>query len=335
VIAAAIVAGAASPAASAAYAPRFTATAGADRSLTLDYTQKGSDDGAAALLFYVPARYAPKLATAPGTVVGSAFANAVAADAGGSTLTMPGSIRVAAATTALTNGTAATAGEAARACIGSDSSVVLWVASLSGFAQRVDLTLAVHRVDSGPLAGRLAIAVCPAPADVAAGTAGRAPLGLKIVRLALRLESAFTVPAGVHTWHLRATPYTPKSAAANAAGALELEAQHGLPQTLTLTTRRAASGRVRVSGRLTLGGKPVAGATVSIRGGGVALGTAKTNARGAYAATVAARRTLGARAVVPARYFSSCLEPALAPLPCVSSIRAGFVAASRSVRVPA
>ena len=105
---------------------------------------------------------------------------------------------------------------------------------------------------------------------------------MKIAQLTLRLTNAFTVPAGMHVWHLKATPYSPGTAQPNAAAAAEAEAEHGSPQQLTLAAKAAGSKRSDVSGRLTLAGKGLAGRTVLILAGGKQVGTAQTNASGAF-----------------------------------------------------
>ena len=115
----------------------------------------------------------------------------------------------------------------------------LWKLVLTGFNQEIPLAIAVRRVATGSGAGTMSLSICLPPADVPLGTSGRAPLGSKIVRLSLTLTNVFTVPAGTHLWHLRATPYAPGSAVANPAGAVEAEAEHGLPALLTLVAKPA------------------------------------------------------------------------------------------------
>jgi hypothetical protein len=327
------------PGASAAFKPLLAASSDA-RGVTVKYSQAAANDGAAALVLYVPQTYVVKLPTKAGTAIATATANARAADMGGSTVTLDGAVRVASATTPLAAGSAAaTVDDAARSCAGTTTPVALWSLTLRGFGQLIQLGVAVGRVDTGPLAGGLALFICPPPADIPPGSSGRAPLGLKIVYLALRFTNAFTVPDGTHVWHLKATPYAPGSAVASLANAAEAEAQHGLPAQLTLAARPASrASRSAVSGRLTLAGKGVKGQTVRILAAGKRVGTARTNASGAFATTVALPRTpvtLTAKAVVPARYLPSCAHPVFAPLPCRSSIVSGFSAASARVRLGA
>ncbi len=301
------------------------------------YSQPASNEGAAVLELYAPPTYVAKLPTKAGTVVATATANATAADLAGSTVTLDGALVVASATTPLAlGGAAGTVEDAAQACSGATSTVALWSLTLRGFGQLLQLAVAVRRVENGPLAGGLALSICPQPAAVPTGTAGRAPLGLKIVYLALRFPNLFTVPAGTHVWHLKATPYAPASATANPAAATEAEVQHALPGRLTLAASpRSRPKRAAVSGRLTLAGEGVAGQTVRILAAGKTVGKTKTNASGTFATTVALPRAgvaLKAKAVVPARYLPSCAHPAFAPIPCTTSIVTGFSATSGLAR---
>jgi hypothetical protein len=262
---------------------------------------------------------------------------AVAADIRGAAMPLDGTIRVASDSTPLASGTGATTvGAAARACAGSVTPTAFWTVTLESFNVRIPLAIAVARTASGPLAGSVALFVCPPPADLPVGSPGRAPLGLEIVQLTLRLTAAFTIPPGTHVWHLRATPFTPGTALANTAAAAEAEAQHTVAPELSLEASAAGSKRSNVSGRLTLGGKGVAGQTVRILDGGREVGKARTDTSGAFDTTVTlkgAHGLLTAKAAVPARYLSSCEQPAFAPLPCVTSIVSGFSATSDRIRV--
>ena len=322
------------PTASAALKPLLTAT-GAGSTVTLQYSQTASNDGAAILAFYAPSTYTAKLPTTVGSIVGTATGTATATDVRGTSMPLDGTIRVASPTTPLVAGSSTTIGDAARACAGPGELAATWSLTLRTFDQTIPLALGVQRLTSGPMSGGVAFFLCPPPADVPAGTAGRAPLGLKIVRLTLRLTGAFTVPAGTHVWHLKATPYSPGTAVPSAAGAAEAEAGHGSPQQLTLAAKAAGANRSSVSGRLTLAGKGVAGRTVRILARGKQVGTARTTASGAFGTSIAlkgAPAILTAKAIVPARYLVPCAQPAFAPIPCTTSIVSGF-AASASARV--
>ena len=109
-----------------------------------------------------------ELGTAVGTRLGSAASAGVAADIGGSVVRLTGNVAVAAASTPLTGAGASTAGAATTACVGSAPDEI-WVATLRGFAQTVQLPIAVQRVVSGPSAGGYVLSVCPPPANVPSG----------------------------------------------------------------------------------------------------------------------------------------------------------------------
>lgn len=321
------------PTASAAFKPLFTATSDS-HGVTVTYSQSSGSDGAATLALYAPPTYVAKLPTKVGTAVGTATANAVAADIRGSLVPLDGVIRVSSATQPLVTA-GATVGDAARACAGGSASAAFWSLTLKGFNQSIPLAISVQRIDSGPMAGGIALVMCPPPADIPADTTGRAQLGLKIVHLTLKLTNVFTVPSGTHVWHLRATPYAPGSAVANPAGSVEAEAQHGLPSQLTLVAKPATAPRTDVSGRLTVADKGLGGQTVRILAAGKQVGSARTDPSGAFDTTVAlgrSRAVVTAKAVVPARYLPACAQPAFAPILCTSSIVAGFSATSARVR---
>ena len=180
----------------------------------------------------------------------------------------------------------------------------------------------------GPEAGCVALFICPPPADLPAGTTGRTARA-KIVRLTLRLTNAFTVPPGTHLWHLLATPYLPGSAVANPAAAVEAEAEHGLPQQLTLAAKPP-------------GVEPLAGLRPAHDGRQRRLRRTVRDPRqreagreGATNAAGASRRrslmgsshaTLTAKVFVPARYRSR------APIPPLRRSRARPRSSPRSAR---
>jgi len=320
------------PGASAAFKPLFTAASSGDV-VTVSYSQAETNDGTASMAFYAPATYKPKLDGKVGSVVGTVTGIGIAADLRGSTLPLDGTIRVASPTAPLAAGSATTVGDAAKACTGASTFAATWTLTLQTFNVTLPLAIGVQTLDSGPTGGGVALSLCLPPADVATGTAGRSPLGLKVVHLALKLTGAFTVPAGTHVWHLRATPYTPGTGQPNTAAATEAEASYATPQQLTLAAKAVGAKRSDVSGRLTLAGKGVAGRTVLIMAGGKQVGKAQTNASGAYSATVSLKQlpvTLTAKVVVPARYVAPCTQPAFAPLPCASAIVSGFATSAHA-----
>ena len=140
-----------------------------------------------------------------------------------------------------------------------------------------------RRAASVATLGPAAIVVCLPPPDVPAGTPGRAPFGVKLYSAELTVKGVFS--PGTGTWVSSWTPYTPGAGAVNQAGTVVAPAAL-LPGVVTAAAKRAGSGAV-VSGRVTQGGQPRAGATVTIRGGPKAsalrrLGSVKTKANGSF-----------------------------------------------------
>src|SRR4051812_2293359 len=178
------------PAASAAFTPTLTAATTASGIATIDFQQPREDDAPALLAIHAPVG-SLKLGTAVGTTLGSATSAGVAPDIGGSVVRLAGTVAVASASTPLTGASAPTAGAAATACLGSAPDEI-WVATLRGFAQTVQLPIAVQRVVSGPSAGGYVLSVCPPPGNVPSGTPGRAVLGMKLIRLKLIVGQVVT-----------------------------------------------------------------------------------------------------------------------------------------------
>ena len=185
------------PAASAAFKPLFTATSAGDTSRSAT-SQSAANDGAASLAFYAPKGYAAKLPRPrAGTVVGTATGTAIAADIRNSTMPLTGTIRVASPTAPLGDRHGDDVGDAAKACAGTSKLAAVWSLTLDVFNEAIPLAIAVQKLDSGPMAGALVAVDLPARRPTSRpGRAGRAPLGMKIVHLSLRLTNAFAVPAG-------------------------------------------------------------------------------------------------------------------------------------------
>ena len=155
------------PTASAAFKPLFTATSSGNV-VTLSYSQPAANDGTAALAFYAPKSYVPKLSTKAGTVVGTATGNAVAADIRGATMPLDGTIRVASPTAPLGRRRRRRRGDLrgpgqVRRRLEPDA---------DGFNQSIPLAIGVQKLDSGPMAGGIAFFVCPPAADLPAGHCG-------------------------------------------------------------------------------------------------------------------------------------------------------------------
>jgi hypothetical protein len=168
------------------------------------------------------------------------------------------------------------------------------------------------------------------------------PASLKVTKLGLTLVEAVSSSPGFAVWHVRAIPYS--GAAQNAAGGAEAEGQDRLPWEVTLGAKKAtgktarqkkaAKGKVVVSGSVKQGAAGVAGVTVQVLAGKKVVGTAKTTGGGKYQATIKTTAgTLTPHAVGPAKSLASCVEPKFAPLPCTSATVSGIDVTGEAVAV--
>jgi hypothetical protein len=266
---------------------------------------------------------------APGTVLGPVNALVKALDLGGADLPLQGQLVVAAPGQV----TAA----AQTACIGPVVPLATWVMVLTAAGQT--LTVPTYYVANGGATAALgptSIVVCLPPPDVPAGVPGRATFGSKLYSAELTIAGVFSSAAGI--WTSFWTPYNPGVGTANAAATVVGPAAV-LPGALTVAAKRAGKGAI-VSGRVTQGGQPRSGATVTIRGGARAgalkrLGSVKTRANGTYTfrartGTFFAATAAAAPGSAPA--VCTTLTPALGGLPCVNPTSNGFTAASRTIR---
>lgn len=318
----------------AAYTPRIAAwTSGA--STTIAFTAPSTDDPTARLQFLVPSGFTANLGSA-GQTIGTVDAKTAAADLGGATLPLTGTLQArAAAGTYLSSGVNVPLAAASTACTGTASHTAFWVLILSAAGQTLEVPIFV---DAGPPGGPAYIlTICLPPPDLPPGNPARAAFGAKLFDAALKLNGIFTAPAGDRRWKLIATPYTPLIGMVNALGTVETQSIDSGSGTATLAAKRAAAKRAAVSGHVARGGAGLAGVPVQIRLGARVLATVKTDASGNFKATVKLPTlvaTLTARAVVGTRDLgASACTATSPPVPCIGATSPGFTATSKSVRV--
>lgn len=323
----------------AAYTPTFSASTN-DAGASISYTQGAADDPPAAITFWVPAGFTALLAFSEGDVIGTATGKAVAADLGGALISLTGTINAALPTTTISFAGATTPLSAlAVLCTGTATHSGYWVINLSASGQTLQVPAYVDDIPiTNPLSelANTTIRVCLPPPDVPTGTPGRASLGAKVTAATLS-PNVFSAPPGWYTWRLTATPYTPATGKANAAGTVEVQSIDRSPQELTLKARAVKSKRrtAAVSGRVIAGGKGVSGVDVSILIGKTVVARAKSKAGGTYSARITLPRaaaTLTATATAASRSAAGCTG-SFPPVPCTGSSYSGFTAKSAAVRV--
>jgi hypothetical protein len=318
----------------AAYAPKITASS-AGAKTTIAFSAAPTDDPTFLLQFLVPAGFTANLGS-DGQTIGTVEAKTAAADLGGATLPLTGTLQVRASTgTYLSNGTPVPLAAVAAVCTGTASHAAFWVLILSAAGQTLEVPIFV---DTGPAGGpSYKLTLClPAP-DLPPGNPARAAFGAKLFDATLILNGVFTAPAGPRRWSLFAIPWVPLAGKPNVTGTVETRSLDGGSATVALTAKRAAKKKATVSGKVTRGGAGVAGVPVQIKLGKRVLATVRTNASGAFRATVrlpTPTATLTASATAGARDLgtSGCVASA-SPVPCLGATAPGFTAASKAVRV--
>jgi hypothetical protein len=296
--------------------------------VTISVTTAREDDPTARATIYIPHGYTLALDQAPGTQIGTVAAQ-VNATASGPEIVVPldGVIRTVAP---------ADVAVPAAQCLGPGvTPQTVWL---------LVLTL--------PTGGTLSVPMFVLPASAAEGafaqaklvvclsTPATATLGAKLIEARLTLQGVFTNPAarGAYTWRAIFTPWASNAGPLNPAGTVETQAvdQIGVRANLRAGRYTKRTKRLAVSGTTAEGTTGVA-AMVSILLNGRRVARVRSNAAGAFRASIRIRRpgryVLRAVATAPARTFNSC-TPTLPTVPtCVRSTSAAFSVTSAQVRV--
>jgi hypothetical protein len=286
------------------------------------------DDPTARVAINAPAGTQLTTTQAPGTVLGPVRAIVKALDLAGADLPLEGQLVVAAP------GQVPAAQQTQ--CIGSTAPRATWVMVLTAAGQTLTVPTYLLPQPNAQL-GPAFIVICLPPPDVPVGTPGRATFGAKVYSAELTINGVFgrvATGAWISSW----VPYTPQAGTPNVAGAVVSPAAIA-PGAVTLTARTSGRG-ARLSGRVTQGGQPRGGATVTIFGGSrsgrlTSVGRARVAANGAFTFRARAGTFFRARAVAAAGASPAVctqLQPLVGTVPCVNPTANGFTAQSRVVR---
>jgi hypothetical protein len=250
---------------------------------------------------------------APGSVLGQVQALVVATALGNAQLPIEGQILVTAP--------GQVPPQQVAACLGPVAPTAVWLMALSAAGQAINVPMYL-------VSNPTAIVVCLPHPSVAT-------FGAKLISAEFSIQGVFSTGAGI--WVSLWTPYGP-TAAVNPAGTVASPASIAAGA-VTAAARRAGKGAT-VTGRVTQGGAPRAGATVAIFGGAKAnrlkrLGRVQTNAAGAYSfraktGTFFRANATAAGGAAPA--VCAAIAAAIAPVPCVNPTTNGFTVQSRVVR---
>ncbi len=318
------------PSAFAAYTSAKLEVRQAGTNVTIKATLSPDDDPTASVRIFIPTGTELTTTQAPGTVLGPVRAIVKALDLGGADLPLEGQLVVAAA------GQIDPASQAA--CLGTTVPLASWIMMLTAAGQTLPVpAYLVATSGAQTVLGPAYLQVCLPPPDLPAGTIGRATFGAKLYNAELTAGGVFGgAPAG--PWISFWTPYNPGVGTANLAATVASPALVA-SGAATIVARTAGKGAI-VSGRVTQGGQPRAGATVTIRGGARAsalrrLGAVRSRANGTYSYRAKSGTFFRASVVAaPGGSPQACttLAPALAPVPCVNPTTSGFAAQTRTLR---
>jgi hypothetical protein len=338
----------------AAYTPKLVVSMD-NTTTTIKLTFPNTDDPTALNAIFAPAGTGANLAAPAGTTIGTVEAKASAADLGGATLPLTGTIQARAATgTYLSSGQQVPISAAAQQCTGSPSHAAFWVLVLTAAGQTLEVPIFVDPTPAGqPFSAAVAyfLRICLPPPDIPPGTPGRASFGAKVFEAALTLRGVFSPTTGDNRWRFLGVPYNPGVGTVNLAGAREVQAivergtvTLGIPgRTLTRTL-----ARFHVSGTVNIQGLPDTQATVTLLRGPTAtslssIGTVQADSDGGFERTFAVRRGkrlvnlfVQARASAPERDLAATSCTATFGAPCIGVTASGFTATSstRKIVVP-
>ena len=295
--------------------------------VTIKVSQAQTDPQPARITIYVPAGYTLNTTQTAGSTIGRTTGEVFARDLN-IPLPLEGDVVVDNPANHLTD-----------VCAPGPHAAV-WILRLSVAGQTIALPVYVDPT-SGPEAalGSAKLVTCLGPADVPAGTPGRAANGAQLLNASFTVNGVLTPPTGPVRWIAFTTPYGNRTGQPNIAGTVETRSFVG-PGAVTLTWKVTSKKKkqVTLSGRVSQSGIAVA-AKVSLLVNGKARASASSNnATGRYSKIVKGkgrRSTFQARVTVGARDITTegCTTPTQTGVACVSATAGGFTAVSRRVTV--
>lgn len=302
-----------------ALSPTFAVTGsrlGADQAFgpTVSVSTQATDDAVARLTIYVPPTYTLASPASPSSTIGNVTATALVADAGNAQQTLKGSI----VGTPPANATAA---------CDPGTHVATWSMNLTVAGSGTALTVPMY-VDQATgtetAYASYKVVVCLPPPDVPAGTAGRSPLGAKLVAATFNLDNFTGGGNGENVWRTLWVPYAKGTGQANVAGSVEAQSIVRVPTVVVLGAKKA-KGFVTLSGSVRELGNGIGGVSVTLGSGprSTQLSKAKvvkTAPNGGFSARLKAKKVAwyGATAQVPQRSLGASFCKVTFNVPCVS-----------------
>jgi hypothetical protein len=297
------------------YTPSLTVTSqsnapGKPTAILLGHVQTAADDPTAKDTIYAPLGYGVNLSQAAGTKIGDVSARLILRGGGNAEVDVDG--QVIADNPALYQTNQCAPGLHA----------AVWKLNITVAGTPLTVPIYVDPVTAGPEAtfASAKIQLC------LAGPIGT-PAGAQLLFAFFDVNGVFTNPSNTQDriWHATFTPYVAGSPQPNPAGTTEGQALVPGRVSLSVKSKSLKKGRVTISGKLLVDGRPYRGAVIELYIGNKRVGTAKTNASGSY--------TFRKKIKKKTRFGVQVLELADLALPCPGPPLPGVPQGCRSASI--
>jgi hypothetical protein len=297
------------------YTPSLTVTSqsnapGKPTAILLGHVQTAADDPTAKDTIYAPLGYGVNLSQAAGTKIGDVSARLILRGGGNAEVDVDG--QVIADNPALYQTNQCAPGLHA----------AVWKLNITVAGTPLTVPIYVDPVTAGPEAtfASAKIQLC------LAGPIGT-PAGAQLLFAFFDVNGVFTNPSNTQDriWHATFTPYVAGTPQPNPAGTTEGQALVPGRVSLSVKSKSLKKGRVTISGKLLVDGRPYRGAVIELYIGNKRVGTAKTNASGSY--------TFRKKIKKKTRFGVQVLELADLALPCPGPPLPGVPQGCRSASI--
>jgi hypothetical protein len=322
---------------------------GATGPASFEVSMAATDDPIAKVTIYTGVGYGANLTAASGSTIGAVTAQVQAADLGGQTLPLAGTVQAAdAATTISVAGQTLPLSVVGQVCTGSPTHAAYWLLVLTAAGQTLRVAAYVDPTSGAETAfAAWKIQVCLPDPALPTTDPRRATFGAKLFDATVTLKSVFTNPTtqGTPIWSAFFTPYVPGTGTANPAGTVESRSATAVPAAITLKATYDKKRKAAVlSGTIKVLGQPLAGLAVPIYSGTKASNvkskgtTTKSTSKGVFGAVKKILKTtyFQVGGILGGGDITSTLCPAfpsLAPGGCVSATTGQIPLFSKVVKV--
>jgi hypothetical protein len=300
------------------YAPSLTVTSsqnapGRPTTVLLGHIQTAADDATAKDTIYAPTGYGVNLSQAAGTKIGDVSARIILRNAGNAEVDVEG--QVVADNPALYLNNPCTRNPSPHGAV--------WKLNITIAGTPQTIPIYVDAVTAGPEAtfASAKIQLClPGPTATS--------VGAQLLFAFFDVNGVFTNPSNTanRIWRAVSTPYVPGTPTPNPVGTTESQALVPGRVSLTMKSKSLKRGRVIISGKLLVGGRPYRGATIELvvpckrnartcPTGQKTVARTRTNAQGNYTfqRKIKKRTRFGAEVLELADLALPCPAPPLPP----------------------